>query len=331
MSPLLGLLLVAACPGGVQLSGPASAELSKALPAEPCTSVQVVARKTTSRFEVTLRRGAIEQVRSFRSPESAATWIRSWMRGDLLNDLLPDFGAAPSDAPRAHRRRETAPPPDARAGGQLRGLEPTGAWPPSASAFARRSGPTPSKIRVSVAVEPAAGSEGSLWGGVGLGWSWAVPLRPEVGLRASRSLPHRPRAELSAVERTQIDLRVGGGHRFTLDGGLQLGFGLGIGASWIHAARSDAGRDGCVTDCPPLIPDGFTDATVQPLGELSIEAWLPLSDRLRAGIVLRGSAYPLARGEILPEYAASNPNPQWALPGEPTFVGRFGLGMELTP
>lgn len=322
---LIGLLL-SSCPGGAEVDGPAADRLRPHLGPRSCSGVNAVARMRGTRIVVTLSKGGNRERRSFGTPQSAASWIRSWGRADLVDALLPSPAAAPEPRPRV----SVAPPRPAVGGGGASSAS-TGVWTPSVSARADLRRATLNGPVVNAAFEPAAGSEGSLWAGLSASIAWPVLLRPTLGLRVGQSLPHRPDARLTAVERRQVEVLVGGGHRWRLPGSIELGAGLGLGGSWIQANRSEAGRDGCVTNCPPLVPDRLTDVTVQPVGELSIEGWMPVHPAWRVGIALRGSIYPFARSEIVPSYAQDEVNSAWALPGEPLFMGRLGIGVEVVP
>ncbi len=165
------------------------------------------------------------------------------------------------------------------------------------------------------------------------------PLRALVRVRAAAgSARHDPRATTTA--RTSAELLLGAGLPLALADWV-VEPTLAVGPRLLVRARGDDPPCAAAPCAPtPVVPDGLVAARVTPTAELGLSiAWrattsLTLELSAAAGVSPWADAAPL-----LPAYATTAPGGTAAAPGadalalapEPTFTGRFALGLRWEP
>jgi hypothetical protein len=311
-----------------------------------CAPVRASLIQSESGLEVVLTGDDGRTARRVVSTEAvAATWIESWVRRDLGAPLLP------TAAPRATLR----PPSLQRV-------------PRDAAPTPKPAAPTPGRWSLAVAGHSRS-ADAVAWRGVAaagcanlgplcVGATGRYGAAGELTANDGMTYARRQSVDLLAEVRAPIQL-----------GRAVLAPSAGIGVGWNHTARDEPampapsdpdlppGPDGTVPgdpNCDPSDPnlcdptlepppyyvgDGFSASTIGLRLDAGLSLSLPITDRiavdLSAGITFLPTAHldeydPLAAdrdeiGEPLPV------DPMLLLPGEPSRVTFWGIGLRVSP
>ncbi|MBI4818039.1 MAG: hypothetical protein HY791_17385 [Deltaproteobacteria bacterium] len=334
MTVLLSILLTAQGCEGVRVTsaGESSTALlrvlsSRGIPAgQACARVDVSLDQGPDGLTLRLEAGEKSGAYTVHDLDVATALVESWVRSDLAKSLLE----GPSELV------ESAEPGAARlttpvAAGTK--VERSLASPESSSDELEVLEANPARVTAALEAHWADDGSGALgaFAEARLAFGWI-----EAGIRARgfAGLPMRDETLRTATVRRGSEILLGVSLPLVF-GSVEVAPSLWSGFGILESLRSDAGRDGCTTACPPIVDDGFSAGSMGFRGEVGLGASYEVLEDVRLGLSMSASYAPGTSPEaIVPAYAsvlsAEERSALALAPEAPLRIG-LGVGVEVRP